>query len=79
MNPDHKDNSFREWRKLCANIAELPGYLDKTVAVAKYLNKGTSGVKFEGDLHVWVRLLLPGVIKRIYNMQSKQIIKVFSR
>jgi len=79
VNPNHKDNSFREWRKLCASIADLPGYLDKTAAVAKFLNKGTDGAKFQGDLHVWVRLLLPGVIKRIYNMQSKQMVKVFSR
>ena len=26
-----------------------------------------------------MRLLLPGVIKRVYNMQSKQTVKIFSR
>ena len=44
----------------------------------KWFQKGT-GEKFQGDLHVWVRLLLPGVVKRVYNMQSKQMVKVFSR
>ena len=24
-NPDHKDNSLREFRRLCANIADTPG------------------------------------------------------
>ena len=42
------------------------------------IGQGT-GDKFQGDLHVWVRLLLPGVIKRVYNMQSKQTVKIFSR
>ena len=44
----------------------------------KWFEKGT-GEKFQGDLHVWVRLLLPGVVKRVYNMQSKQMVKIFSR
>jgi len=79
VNPGHKDNSFREFRRLCANIADTPGYLDKSALVEKWFSKGTDQVKFQGDLHVWVRLLLPGVIKRVYNMQSKQIVKVFSR
>lgn len=34
---------------------------------------------FKGDLLLTVRLLLPGVIKRVYNLQSKQIVKLFSR
>jgi len=79
VNPGHKDNSFREFRRLCANIADTPGYLDKSALVEKWFTKGTDQVKFQGDLHVWVRLLLPGVIKRVYNMQSKQMVKVFSR
>ena len=43
-----------------------------------WIRSGT-GDKFSGDLHVWVRLLLPGVIKRVYNMQNKQMVKIFSR
>ncbi|XP_047111311.1 DNA ligase 3 isoform X3 [Schistocerca piceifrons] len=34
---------------------------------------------FKGDLLLWVRLLLPGAVKRVYNIQSKQIVKLFSR
>ena len=34
---------------------------------------------FQGDLYLWVKLLIPGVVKRIYNMQNKQLIKIFSR
>ena len=57
----------------------LSGYLDKSALVNKWLSKGSSKDKFEGDLLLWVRLLLPGVVRRVYNMQSKQLVKVFSR
>ena len=36
-------------------------------------------IHWELYLQVWVRLLLPGVVKRIYNVQSKQLVKIFSR
>lgn len=78
VNPGHKDNSFREFRRLCASIADTASYLDKSALVRTWLSKG-SGEKFAGDLQVWVRLLLPGVIKRVYNMQNKQMVKIFSR
>ncbi|XP_049862584.1 DNA ligase 3 isoform X3 [Schistocerca gregaria] len=75
----HKDNSFREFRRLCAEVANLPAYGDKTAAVRKMFTSGTSGESFKGDLLLWVRLLLPGAVKRVYNIQSKQIVKLFSR
>ena len=33
---------------------------------------------FEGDLHVWTRHFLPGIIKRINGLQSKQLLEIFS-
>lgn len=35
--------------------------------------------KFHGDLYLTVKLLLPGVIKSVYNLNDKQIVKLFSR
>ena len=78
-NVDHKDNSFREFRRLCATVSEEPGYNAKTEIMQKWFAKGSDGKKFQGNLQLWVRLLLPGVIKRIYNLQSKQLIKIYSR
>ena len=75
----HKDNSFREFRRLVARIDEDGSSLAKTEKVKKFFSKGSDGCKFQGDLHVWVRLLLPGVVKRVYNLQSKQLVKIFSR
>ncbi|XP_014242253.1 DNA ligase 3 isoform X3 [Cimex lectularius] len=77
--PNHKDNSLREFRRLCANISNVPGYLDKTGIVKEFITKGTDGESYKGDLLLLIRLLLPGVIKRVYNLQSKQIVKLFSR
>lgn len=35
--------------------------------------------KFQGDLYLTVKLLLPGVVKSVYNLNDKQIVKLFSR
>uniref|UniRef100_T1IZP4 DNA ligase n=1 Tax=Strigamia maritima TaxID=126957 RepID=T1IZP4_STRMM len=72
------DNSFREFRKLCASIADENGYLAKTNIVAKFIADGSSGDGFQGNLYLWIKLLLPGIVKRIYNIQSKQLVKLFS-
>ena len=34
---------------------------------------------FKSDIVLWCKLLLPGAVKRIYNLQSKQLIKLFAR
>ncbi|XP_034243389.1 DNA ligase 3 isoform X2 [Thrips palmi] len=41
----------------------------------------STGVKggFRGNLDTWVRLLLPMVQPRVYNLQSKQLVKLFSK
>ena len=38
-----RDNSFRQFRRLCADIAEENSYTEKTNLVATYLKKGNSG------------------------------------
>ncbi|TWW75208.1 DNA ligase 3 [Takifugu flavidus] len=77
--PQHKDCLFREFRKLCATVAENNSYNAKTQIIEKFLRKGTGGDKFHGDLYLTVKLLLPGVVKSVYNLNDKQIVKLFSR
>ncbi|CAB3374822.1 Hypothetical predicted protein [Cloeon dipterum] len=74
-----KDNSFREFRRVCALIAETSAYTEKTTIVRNFLTKGSSGDGFSGDLLLWIRMLLPMVEKRVYNVQSKQLVKLFSK
>ncbi|KAF4073205.1 hypothetical protein AMELA_G00256240 [Ameiurus melas] len=77
--PDHKDCLFREFRKLCAMVAKKSSYNAKTEIIKDFLRKGSAGDKFKGDLYLTVKLLLPGVVKSVYNLNDKQIVKLFSR
>ncbi|CAL8364491.1 unnamed protein product [Lota lota] len=77
--PSHKDCLLREFRKLCATVSERNSYNDKTQVIEKFLRKGSVGDKFHGDLYLTVKLLLPGVVKSVYNLNDKQIVKLFSR
>uniref|UniRef100_A0A672HE84 DNA ligase n=1 Tax=Salarias fasciatus TaxID=181472 RepID=A0A672HE84_SALFA len=77
--PQHKDCLLREFRKLCAMVAENASYNVKTQIIEKFLRKGSAGDKFHGDLYLTVKLLLPGVVKSVYNLNDKQIVKLFSR
>ncbi|XP_071841382.1 DNA ligase 3-like isoform X2 [Apostichopus japonicus] len=77
--PQHPDNSFREYRKLCARIADVSSYLAKTREVADFLKKGSDGNSYKGDTYLLLKLLLPGVVKRVYNLNNKQIVKLYSQ
>ncbi|XP_036381154.1 DNA ligase 3 [Megalops cyprinoides] len=77
--PSHKDCLLREFRKVCAMVAEKPSYNVKTQIIQDFLRKGSGGDKFRGDLYLTVKLLLPGVVKSVYNLNDKQIVKLFSR
>ncbi|XP_065200723.1 DNA ligase 3 isoform X2 [Planococcus citri] len=75
----HKDNSLREFRKLCLSVANESSYLRKINIMRNFFQKGTDGHSFKGDLFLWCRLLLPGAVKTVYNLQSIQLVKIFSR
>ncbi|KAG5347662.1 DNLI3 ligase, partial [Acromyrmex charruanus] len=74
-----KDDSFREFRRVCSNVADVDAYTDKTAIIKRMFTKGSLGDGFKGDIVLWCKLLLPGAMKRIYNLQSKQLIKLFAR
>ncbi|XP_044729556.1 DNA ligase 3 [Chrysoperla carnea] len=76
---DHKDNQFREFRRLCTDIANVSSYLEKTALVKELFEKGRDGDGFKGDIAQWCRLLLPAAHKRVFNLQNKQLVKLFSR
>ncbi|XP_030648440.1 DNA ligase 3 [Chanos chanos] len=77
--PSSKDCLLREFRKLCAMVAEKSSYNAKTQIIQDFLKKGSGGDAFKGDLYLTVKLLLPGVVKSVYNLNDKQIVKLFSR
>ncbi|XP_011338328.1 DNA ligase 3 isoform X3 [Ooceraea biroi] len=74
-----KDDSFREFRRVCSNVADVDAYTDKSAIIKRMFTQGSHGGGFKGDIVLWCKLLLPGAVKRIYNLQSKQLIKLFAR
>ncbi|XP_014297382.1 DNA ligase 3 isoform X3 [Microplitis demolitor] len=76
---ENRDNAFREFRRVCANIANASAYTEKTGIIKKMFTGGTSGDDFKGDVVLWCKMLLPMANKKVYNLQSKQLIKLFAR
>lgn len=76
--PNNKDNSLRQFRKICLALSNENSYLQKTKLLKEFFEKGSDDT-FKGDILLWCRMLLPGAVKIIYNLQSKQLVKVFSR
>ncbi|XP_023023992.2 DNA ligase 3 [Leptinotarsa decemlineata] len=74
-----KDQLFKQFRRLVADITNTSSYIDKTNCVKKIFTEGSDGSGFKDNIVLWCRLLLPGVVKRVYNLQSKQLIKLFSK
>ncbi|KAE9416801.1 hypothetical protein Angca_004027, partial [Angiostrongylus cantonensis] len=60
--------------KLCDVIASLSKYTDKSAAVKMFLSRDD----YDGDMLTIIRLLLPGVDQRVYNIKEKQIINHFA-
>ncbi|CRL04761.1 CLUMA_CG017821, isoform A [Clunio marinus] len=76
---DSNDNLFSELQRIVNKIANESSYTNKSKILQKFLTEGT-GKKFEGNLSLWLKLLMPkDAVKRVYNLQSKQIVKLFSR
>lgn len=56
--PQHKDCLFREFRKLCATVAEHNSYNTKTQIIEKFLRKGSAGGRSVGLFVGFSRFLL---------------------
>eukprot|EP00118_Oscarella_pearsei_P009396 m.54141 g.54141 ORF g.54141 m.54141 type:complete len:870 (+) comp34313_c0_seq13:36-2645(+) len=73
------DNSFRQFRRLCEKIEAESSHNRKSQQIADYLQMGNSGDGFHGDPYLLLKLLLPGEVKRIYNLKNRQLVKLFSQ
>lgn len=74
-----KDDSLGEFRNICNKVANHAAYSDKTGVVEQFFKHGSDKKGFRGDLYLWIKFLLPMTEKRVYNLQSKQLVKLFSR
>ena len=34
---------------------------------------------YQGNMYLLLKLLLPGVVKRVYNLNNKQLVKLYSQ
>ncbi|KAH8289033.1 hypothetical protein KR054_005527 [Drosophila jambulina] len=75
----NEDNKLDTFRRICDEIAGEPSYLKKAEKLQRFFERGTSGSGFEGDTLLWVQFLIPAANQRVYNLQNKALIKLFSR
>lgn len=47
--PNHKDNSLRQFRKICFSLSSESSYLKKTSILEEFFKKGTDGGKKEHE------------------------------
>lgn len=41
-----KDDAFREFRRVCSNVADVDAYTDKTAIIRKIFTRGAQGGKY---------------------------------
>ncbi|AST09363.1 ATP-dependent DNA ligase [Murmansk poxvirus] len=64
--------TFRDFRKLCCSVYHTDSYKEKSELIKKFISDRND------DIYLIIKLLLPGLDDRIYNMNDKQIIKLYS-
>lgn len=74
-----RDDKFREFRRLCGKVANESSYNAKTQIFKDFFTKGSSKNGYDGNVNTMVKLLIPGSIKRVYNLQNRQLVKIFSQ
>lgn len=67
--------SFSDFRLVRDLVASEPSNTAKSQIIGEALDE----VDEDWDLHVWIRLLLPGLDKRTYNMQNKKMVKLWAK
>lgn len=66
---------FVEYQKLIKKVEKESSYTEKSRIIRKFLFDG----KFDGETELWLRFLMPKeTMSRVYNLQDKQIVKLFS-
>ncbi|VDN06163.1 unnamed protein product [Thelazia callipaeda] len=69
-----KFDVFKLFCKLCDVISSVSKFSEKTEAVRIFISKEG----YDGDLCLLIKMLIPEVSNRIYNLKAKQMIKIFS-
>ncbi|XP_037951017.1 DNA ligase 3 [Teleopsis dalmanni] len=73
------DNRLETFRRVCDEIAEERSYKQKAKILENFFKKGSDKKDFKGDMILWVQMLVPSASQRVYNLQNKQMLKLFAR
>ncbi|KAL9899297.1 DNA ligase 3 isoform 2-T3 [Glossina fuscipes fuscipes] len=74
-----EDNRLFVFANVCEKVAKESSYLNKAKILKDFFEHGSNHIGFNGDLLVWMRMLIPSDSQRVYNLQNKQMLKLFSR
>ncbi|XP_066922731.1 DNA ligase 3-like [Clytia hemisphaerica] len=73
-------DAFSSFWKLCKRLSNESSYKLKTSLIKEYITKKSDNSgKYQGNLYLLAKFLLPGKEKRIYNVKDKQLLKYFSQ
>ena len=78
-NENSEDNLFSTFTIICDQIAEESSHLKKTEILSNFFKKGLSGNGYKGNKYLFLKLIMPNTDNRVYNLNSKQLIKICSR
>ncbi|AYP74252.1 DNA ligase [Fowlpox virus] len=67
---------FKNFRSLCLSVSRETSYTVKTELIHDFIYEKN---RSNSDVYIIIKLLLPGVSKLIYNINDKQIVKLFSK
>ncbi|XP_075148977.1 DNA ligase 3 [Haematobia irritans] len=74
-----EDNRLFTFTRICDEIAAERSYNNKAQILKDFLRKGCNKREFQGDTLLWIRMLIPSDSQAVYNLQNKQMLKLFSR
>nr|WCB86881.1 CPPV070 DNA ligase [Cooks petrelpox virus] len=67
--------TLKEFRELCISVSIEPSYITKTKLISEFIHCGRD----YSDVYIIIKLLLPGTGKLVYNINDKQLVKLFSK
>jgi len=71
-----KFENFESFVTLCKLICDETSYLKKTLILSNFFK---SDLNFNGNVYLYMKLLIPKASDRVYNLNTKKLIKLFSR
>ncbi|XP_077285020.1 DNA ligase 3 [Arctopsyche grandis] len=75
----HRDSSFQEFQNLCRNVAKDSKHTSKMMMFKQFFTEGSDRTGFKSDISVWIKLLAPSILNRVYNLKDRQLLKIFAR